>query len=91
VSKQNELHSNSRTGNITTISNAVTLLVADSWSDGWSNRNESAYALVIILVSIVNRTILIREWSRQGPLSSFRRLDNCGCAKGQQLVYNLSE
>jgi hypothetical protein len=51
----------------------------------------SAHALVIMLVSIVNRTILTRAWLHQGPLSAFRRLVNCGCPGEWQLVHDLSE
>ena len=35
--QQNEIRSNSRTGNIAIINKAMTLLVAESRSDGWSN------------------------------------------------------
>ena len=37
-----------------------------------------AHALVITLVSIVNRTILTRVWLDQGPLSAFSCLVNWG-------------
>ena len=51
----------------------------------------SAYALVIMLVSIVNRTILTRALSHHSALSAFRRLVNCGCPEERQLVHDLSE
>ena len=51
----------------------------------------SVHALVIMLVSIVNRTILTSALLHQGPVSAFRRLVNCGCPEEWQLVHDLSE
>ena len=79
---QNGIYSNSRTGNIAIINNAMRLLVAESTSDSWSERGIYAHVLVIKLVSIVNRTILTRALLHQSPLSAFRRLVNCGRPEG---------
>ena len=51
----------------------------------------SAHALVIMLVSIVNRMILTRTWLHQDPMSGFCRLVNYGCPGQWELVRDLSE
>ena len=78
--QSNEIHSKSRTGNMTTINNDTISPVAEKRVSCHMVRvnRTRGHTLVNTLDSIVNRTILTNVWLQNGPFLTFRRPINCG-------------